>query len=206
MSNSILSLEVIVPALLSALLAIFIRSLYELVKNLFIARNIKKLIAVEIRKNNNFLNHIESTLDFLDDPKEGTLNIGIMKLTEEAFKEQYVDNKEYIKEIKTLINSADRQINLLSTLIYKDIFLKSALNFHSKEDRSIHRIYVLITEVEKYKAFISTFDKDKDELEMYQAYFKIFNNVTSSLDEIKKWESISKKTYKKLIDCVLLID
>ncbi|WP_336798562.1 hypothetical protein [Exiguobacterium acetylicum] len=201
-----LSLEVIVPALLSALLAIFIRSLYELVKNLFIARNIKKLLEVEIKKNNKFLNHIEGILDFLDDPKEGTLNIGIMNLTEEMFKAQYVDNEDYIKEIKTLINSADRQINLLSTLIYKDIFLKSALNFHSKEDRSIHRIYVLITEIEKYKAFISTFDKEKNELEMYQAYFKIFDNVTNALDEIKNWESISKKTYKKLIDRVLLID
>lgn len=201
-----LSLEVIVPVLGSALLTILIRSLYELAKNLIVARNIKKLLKVEIEKNYEILKNIENILDFLDNKKEGSLNIDIMGLSEKEFKTQYVDDEDLFKEIKSLINAADRKINLLSLLVYKDIFLKSALNFHSKEDRLIHKIYVLITEIDQYKAFIISFDKEKNELEMYQAYFKIFDNVTRSLEEIKSWEITSKKTYKKLMDKMLLLN
>lgn len=201
-----LSLDIIVPVMGSALLTIIIRSLYELGKNLVVARNIKKLLRVEIEKNNEILKNIEEALNFLDNKGEGIHNIDIMNLTEEEFKEQYVDNVDFFKVIKILINTADRQINLLSVLVYKDIFLKSAINFHSKEDRLIHKIYVSIVDIEKYKTFISSFDKEKNELEMYQAYFKIFDNVTSSLEEIKSWEITSKKTYKKLMDRMLFLN
>lgn len=198
-----LSLDIIVPVLGSALLTIIIRSLYELSKNLVVARNIKKLLKVEIEKNNEILENLEEALNFLDNKGEVTQNIDIMNLTEEEFKEQYVDNNALLKVIKILINTADRQINLLSVLVYKDIFLKSAINFHSKEDRLIHKIYVSIVDIEKYMTFISSFDKENNELEMYQAYFKILDKVTNSLEEIKNWEKTSRNTFEKFMDVFL---
>ncbi|WP_215115190.1 hypothetical protein [Exiguobacterium sp. s80] len=172
-------------------------------KNLVVARNIKKLLRVEIEKNNEILENLEEALNFLDNKGEVIQNIDIMNLTEEEFKDQYVDNNALLKVIKILINTADRQINLLSVLVYKEIFLKSAINFHSKEDRLIHKIYVSIVDIEKYMAFISSFDKENNELEMYQAYFKILDKVTSSLEEIKNWERISRNTYEKFMDLFL---
>ena len=83
------------------------------------------------------------------------------------------------------------------------VFLKSALNFHSKEDRLIHKIYVSIVDIEKYMTFISSFDKENNELEMYQAYFKILDKVTSSLEEIKNWKRTSRNTYAKFMDLFL---
>ncbi|WP_290779417.1 hypothetical protein [Exiguobacterium sp. UBA5002] len=194
-----LSLDIIVPVLGSALLTIIIRSFYELSKNLVVARNIKKLLRVEIEKNNQILENLEEALNFLDNKGEVTQNIDIMNLTEEEFKNHYVDDDSLLKVIKILINTADRQINLLSVLVYKDIFLKSAINFHSKEDRLIHKIYVSIIDIEKYMTFISSFDKEKNELEMYQAYFKILDKVTNSLEEIKNWNRTSRKTYEKFM-------
>lgn len=169
---------IIVTSLFSAILAVFIRNVNDYIKEKLKMGKAKKLLGKEIRDNKLYLSHTVKVLKMFDDIK-------IVKMKDADFKNNFLDDERSKELMRALIKEADRHLNLISILVYKEIFLKSNRNFHSEQDELLHEIYFYILKVESYKSLISS-DRDKiDEKRLYELYFKVFeiSNIVLSLCE-----------------------
>lgn len=170
---------IIVSSLLSAIFVIIVRNVNEYFKDKIKVRKAKKLLGKELKDNLLYLSRTVKVLKIFND-------INIIILSDEDFKENYYSDEKMKELMKSISIEADRHLNLISVLVYKEIFLKSNRNFDSEQDELLHEIYFYILKVENYKSIILSNKDNKDIKRLYELYFKVWeisNNIMSLCDD-----------------------
>ena len=175
------------PMIMSALIAISIRYLYEWLKDVRKSNRAKKLLILEIKDNMSHLENAQLTLSRLGK------SLNKPEITQEIFEEFKESQSREYRLSKEMLNEADRHLNLISLMVYKEIFLKLNRNFNSEQDEIIHRIYFHVLRIESYKTFLND-AKDKDSKHFYDVYFKI-SDLANLILELSKSSKIRKLDY-----------
>lgn len=180
LTNVLLGTMAIVPMILSALIAVFLRNLFEWFKDIRKSKRAKKLLILEVKDN---MSHLKSALITLEVLGK---DLNIMNMSEETFMEfKNLQSSDFIF-LNKMMKDADRHLNLISVIVYKEIFLKLNRNFNSNEDEFLHSIYFHILKIENYKAFLNEVN-DKESKQFFEVYFKIseLSNLILKLSDSK---------------------
>ncbi|ACQ71466.1 hypothetical protein [Exiguobacterium sp. AT1b] len=185
---------IIVSSLLSAIFVTVVRNVNEYFKDKIKVRKAKKLLGKELKDNLLYLSRTVKVLKIFND-------INIIILSDEDFKENYCSDEKMKELMKSISIEADRHLNLISVLVYKEIFLKSNRNFDSKQDELLHEIYFYILKVENYKSIILSNKDNKDIKRLYELYFKVWeisNNIMSLCDD-----DLIKNLIRSEVECAV---
>ncbi|WP_312048398.1 hypothetical protein [Exiguobacterium profundum] len=185
---------IIVSSLLSAIFVIIVRNVNEYFKDKIKVRKAKKLLGKELKDNLLYLSRTVKVLKIFND-------MNIVILSDEDFKENYCSDEKMRELMKSISIEADRHLNLISVLVYKEIFLKSNRNFDSEQDELLHEIYFYILKVENYKSIILSNKDNKDIKRLYELYFKVWeisNSIMSLCDD-----DLIKNLIRSEVECAV---
>ena len=185
---------IIVSSLLSAIFVIIVRNVNEYFKDKIKVRKAKKLLGKELKDNLLYLSRTVKVLKIFND-------MNIVILSDEDFKENYCSDEKMRELMRSISIEADRHLNLISVLVYKEIFLKSNRNFDSEQDELLHEIYFYILKVENYKSIILSNKDNKDIKRLYELYFKVWeisNSIMSLCDD-----DLIKNLIRSEVECAV---
>lgn len=175
----------IITPLLSALFAIFFKTIMDAVLDRRKKAKIKALLVFEIEENYVHVDEVISALKFMED-------ISVSERTNEELESIY--NKEGIREtFHQFVLDAERHLGQISLIIYKDIFLKTSDNFNKENDSLIHEIYFNLIKIEKYHKLIKSRKEESLEKTILILYLKILILARKVEEKSIKFIEVYKK-------------